>query len=175
MLDKEIVKEKEEERIKTEDITDEIEFAAFGQQVIRNGEITDLGTIAQQFSDVRHLFKLPNLGDVSQIKKEVGKVVGGALWFGENQLIRIQDWDRRRGALSRPVELDWSYIRQREGFQKRSTEEWRRIVAEAFRLKGYRRIERDERPPQEPGEFRFDPANTNLVDCSTSFLRNGYA
>jgi hypothetical protein len=85
-------------------------------------------------------------------------------WVGENQLVNVEDWDRRRGALSRPVELDWSYIKNREGVMTRTRDEWIALLAEAFRLKGYRRIEGDARPPQEPGEFRFDPANKCLID-----------
>jgi hypothetical protein len=148
-------------QVPPENVTDQIEFAVFGQQVIREGRSVDLSTITQQFSDVRHLFRLPNIQDV--LGREEARE---ALWFGENQLVgdRPEVWDRRRGALSRPVELDWSYITER-GFRRRDPKEWREeVVAKAFEQKGYKRIQGDVRPPEKPGEFRFDPANTDLVD-----------
>ena len=44
-----------------EDITNNIEFAIFGQQVIKNGQLVDFINIIEQFCDIRHAVNLPNL------------------------------------------------------------------------------------------------------------------
>lgn len=139
-------------------VTKDVEFAVFGQQVIRDGEVVDLGTIADQFADVRHLLKLPNMKDI------LGPEMDQDFWLGENQLIGIKpgDYDRRRGALSRPVYLEWKYFTERQGLKRRTDDEWRVIIKAALELKGYRFV--PDRPPQQPGEFRFEPGNTKLVD-----------
>ncbi len=38
-----------------------IKFAIYGKLLVKNGEVEDKATIAEQFQDVRHLFSLPNL------------------------------------------------------------------------------------------------------------------
>ncbi len=138
-------------------ITEDVEFAVFGQQVIRDGRAVDLGTITHQFSDVRHLFRLPNLRP--SFPKYGLRDPDADIWFGEAEL--LEDADTRRGALSRPALLKM--------FHKGGpyvpgvvSEKERDVVADAFQAAGYVHV--PEGPPRRPGEFRFDPASNDLVD-----------
>jgi len=102
-------------------ITDKIEFAVYGQQVIRDGEIVDLGNTIPEYSDLRHVFFLPNMnpGGDPLVGREngAGKFVSDPdqgrpreifdrkqtddVWFGEFAL--LGDEDKCKEALSGPV------------------------------------------------------------------------
>jgi hypothetical protein len=80
----------------------DIEFAVYGQQLIRNGELVPLESIAPQFCDVRHLFAL------IQLK---GRFFGSAhteeVYFGEAQF--FDDPTLCRRAFHEPVLFDTQY------------------------------------------------------------------
>lgn len=69
---------------------DLIEFAVSNQQLIREGEIVPIVTTCHQFSDVRHLLKLPNLNPPAPLySAEPPKPDGGyrpRQYFGKEQL-----------------------------------------------------------------------------------------
>lgn len=107
-------------------IADQIEFAASGQLLIREGALIESSEIVHQFSDIRHLLSLPNLNpevplfelrntnfeplDRGQPRYYFGYEQKDAIWFAEAQL--LEDRNLRRAALKGPVELSRLY----EGF-----------------------------------------------------------
>ena len=95
-----------------EDITNDIEFAVYGTQVLRNGELVDFTNIVEQIADVRHLFKLPNLNPTTRTSTEpnnrprrfFGEKQFDDVWFGEAELLKNPAL--RRAALVEPVLLN---------------------------------------------------------------------
>lgn len=116
----------------TEDITDRIEFAVYGTQVLRDGELVDFSGIVEQIADVRHLFRLPNLNPNENTQHEphrrprrfFGERQYDDVWFGEAEL--LTNLALRRAALTEPVLLnrqfehmgaDTEYVREILGSQ----------------------------------------------------------
>jgi hypothetical protein len=135
-------------------ITDEIEFAVFGQRVVSSGKVVEFREIAEQFVDIRHLFKLPNLNPnfkfnpkkVKQFNRPrhlFGKDRNHDIWFGERQLLNQKE--KLLNAFDAPILLDIDF----DGMGA----EWDLIEA-AFQLNGYQRIPKDAYAPQKPGEWR---------------------
>jgi hypothetical protein len=108
-----------------EPIADQIEFAASGQLLIRDGSPVKLQEIVHQFSDIRHLVALPNLNPNGPLYKDdgppsitlddrrlddnksryyFGKEQRDDVWFGESQLLR--DRNLRLAALYGMIELN---------------------------------------------------------------------
>ncbi len=136
-------------------IADQIEFAVYGKPIIRNGHVLDMRATCHQYSDIRHLFLLPDL-NLSKQGFFYGKQQEGPIYFGEAQL--LNDRNLRRAALSGPIELDRLY----RGLSV-SVED----VRSALTSLGY--MER--RQPTgllRRGEWRFTPEDNRLVDI---FLR----
>lgn len=98
-----------------EDITERIEFAVFGQQLVRNGELVDFRRIVNQFEDIRHLFKLPNINpniDLDVVKQRrrprmlFGEDRNDDVWFGEREMTISGKEDLLRHALTEPILLN---------------------------------------------------------------------
>jgi len=91
------------------DVTDQIEFAVYGTQVLRNGELVHFSNIVEQIADVRHLFKLPNLNPTSETTSDpqhrprrfFGEKQYDDVWLGEAELLK--NLALRRAALAEPV------------------------------------------------------------------------
>lgn len=153
------------------DITDQVEFAVYGTQVLGNGELADFSNIVEEIADVRHLFRLPNLNPGTTTTSEphrrprrfFGKKQYDDVWFGEAEL--LQNQNLRRAALTEPVLLN----RQ---FQNMGAD--REFISEMFGRSGYREEQtthRGLRPSN--GSWRFRQENDELVEVK--LLRNVYA
>ncbi|MCK4999578.1 MAG: hypothetical protein KAS23_08580 [Anaerohalosphaera sp.] len=94
-LEKVIVRSKEDR------ITDEIEFALSGKQIVEKGHDISLSSAIDQFQDVRHVFNVP----VVNVRNPSGKE-NGTINFGEHVL--FHDLNARRGALAAPIIIDLS-------------------------------------------------------------------
>lgn len=134
-----------------EPIADKLEFAVYGKAAIRNGCVLDFREDCHQYSDIRHLFLLPDLNP-NRRGSFFGQRQEGAIYFGEAQL--LSDRNLRRAALSGPIELDRLYAGMGA-----STEQVRNA------LKG---LDYDEAPLAagllRQGEWRFVPEDDKLVD-----------
>jgi len=99
----------------------------YGQQVIRNGELVDLRSTILQYSDLRHIFLLPNLnpsytlpiafndkweptsyGNQARPRTVFSRQQSDDVWLGEFALLR--DRNRRMAALSGPVSFELSEL-----------------------------------------------------------------
>lgn len=108
-------------------IADKLEFAVYGQQVIRNGELVDLRSTILQYSDLRHIFLLPDLnpsyplpiafndkGEPTRYENQArprtvfSRQQSDDVWLGEFALLR--DRNRRMAALSGPVSFELSEL-----------------------------------------------------------------
>lgn len=146
------------------DITDEIEFAVFGQKLVENGELVDFASIADQFADVRHLYKLPNINPNKPLSPQIvstrktlqlvqpnwprmlfGEKREHDVWFGECQMINPDYIDLLTHALTEPVLLDITF--------NTMGADWGLIEA-TFHGTGYRRIQEKNAPPRARGEWR---------------------
>jgi hypothetical protein len=100
-----------------QNIAEEIDFAASGQLLIRDGNVVRSQEIIDQFSDVRHLLALPNLNPngplyIDQSKKldsgkprpYFGRQQEEDLWFGEAPLLQYRN--TRRAAVNGVIELN---------------------------------------------------------------------
>jgi len=95
-------------------VADQIEFAVYGQQTIKpngngsSGEVFEIGEIVHQFSDVRHLFQLPNLNPpAGRPRYYFGRNQTDDIWFGEAEL--LDNRNLRRAALAGSIELNRLY------------------------------------------------------------------
>lgn len=144
-------------------IADKIEFAVYGQQVVRNGKVNLKNTILEH-SDIRHIFLLPNLNppwklpdiDKGPPRFIYGKKRDKAVWFGEAQLIRERNL--RKAAYDVPLELN----RLHEGMGV-SKSHIRKIMEGAFEGEEYK-AETTFLRPLIQGEWRFVPEDDNLVE-----------
>jgi hypothetical protein len=146
----------------------EVEFAVSGKPVIRKGEKVDFTSVVHQFSDMRHLFQLPNLnpdrplpdvpGDQGRRRYYYGRYWDDDVWFGEKQL--LDDWNLQRTALRGAIVLDRLYAGMGASEEQ---------VAGAMKLTDYQ-PPRDPRSLQE-GEWQFVPWNKNLVEV---YLRRNF-
>ncbi len=122
-------------------ITDAVEFAFFGQQVISKGEPVALEQIADQFFDVRHLFRLPLLPESAYFEHPQPFQP----WFGEAELLRRPE--QRRRALGGPVLLEcMDYAPGADA----------PTIRQAFLDSGYEAVTG---PPERPGQFRLVPVS----------------
>lgn len=146
-----------------EPIADKIEFAVYGQQVIRNGQVNLKNTILEH-SDIRHLFLLPNLNppwelpgvDEGLPRFIYGKKRDKAIWFGEAQL--IGERNLQKAALYVPLELSRLY--EGMGISKGHI---RKMMEGVFRGEDYCE-ETTHLRPLKKGEWRFVPEDDNLVE-----------
>lgn len=81
-------------------ITEQIEFALSGKQIIQKGHDISLSSAIDQFQDVRHIFNVP----VVPVRNPSGEKIGD-INFGEHVL--FHELNARRGALSSPIIIDF--------------------------------------------------------------------
>ena len=152
-------------------ITDDVEFAVYGTQVLRQGELVELSDIVEQIADVRHLFKLSNLNPLSQTQNEphrrprrfFGEKQFDDVWFGESELLK--NLALRRAALTQPVLLN----RQFEHLGADPE-----FVKEIFEQQGYKKDKQKDRfIRHSDGTWRFREETDELVEVK--LLRNVYA
>lgn len=147
--------------IENDDLKDQIEFAVFGQQLVEDGQLVDFRTIAEQFADVRHLYKVPNINPDQDFSEVGGKRTGIPtaqakrprflanaardyhVWFGEHELTDAKNIDLLRHALTEPVILSTEVL----GPDKV-------LVELAFAAQGYRKLDQQE-PPRDRGSWRW--------------------
>lgn len=96
-----------------EGIANKIEFAIFGQQLVKNNIIVpDLEDQIHQFADIRHVFQLPNINpreklhgnDTGYPRMYFGRKQNADVWFGEEQLLSSRNL--RKAALRGSIELE---------------------------------------------------------------------
>jgi hypothetical protein len=143
-------------------VADAIEFAVSGKPVIRNGAVVNLGRRTRQFTDLRHLIKMPNLNPVGPIPQSpgdsgrprpfFGRPQRDDVWFGEAQL--RDDENLQRLAMGGPVILSCLY--EGLGVSKEH------LVA-ALDANGYVRALNPIVDLIE-GQYRFDPVDDTLVE-----------
>jgi hypothetical protein len=153
------------------DITDDIEFAVYGTQLLREGELVEFSGIVEQIADVRHLFKLPNLNPKGITKNEPHKLPRrffgerqyDDVWFGEAEL--LTNLAIRRAALTEPVLLN----RQFEHMGADPN-----YIREIFESQGYREDKQKDRLLRySDGTWRFREETDELVEVK--LFRNVYA
>ncbi|MCK5129509.1 MAG: hypothetical protein KAQ68_06645 [Clostridiales bacterium] len=81
-------------------ITEHVEFALSGKQIVQNGYDISLSSAIDRFQDVRHIFNVP----VVPVRDHTGKV-SGTINFGEH--ILFNELNARRGALGSPIIIDF--------------------------------------------------------------------
>lgn len=81
----------------------DIALAVSGRQLVRNRELVLLEKVVHQFTDVRHIFSLPELRGTF-----FGDAAPQSVYFGEAQF--FDDPELRLRALSGPVLLDTTYV-----------------------------------------------------------------
>lgn len=164
------------EESSNKDITDDTEFAVFGQQLVEDGQIVDFRNIVTQFEDIRHLFKLPNINPSESLpgarQAERPRMLFGDdrhddVWFGERELTQPETVDLLMHALSEPILLN----RQFESMGATVD-----LIEAAFHAStggGYRRLEGAEEsfPPRERGTWRHYSENSIQIYLQ----RNVYA
>ncbi len=97
------------------DLKDDIEFAIFGQRLVAGGQIEDFRHIVNQFEDIRHLFKLPNINPdidfpgISNPKRPrflFGDEREDDVWLGEREMRAEGNENLLRYALTEPILLN---------------------------------------------------------------------
>ena len=132
---------------------DKIEFAVFGQQVIRDDHVVSPRQFVHQFADIRHLLTLPNLNPKSaETRFFFGAERKDDVWFGEAQL--LDDRNLRRAALTGSVELNRLY--KGLGCPKDYLESVLNRYGKFVNNETFRSLE--------PGEWRWIPEDDNLVE-----------
>lgn len=147
---------------------DEIEFAIYGKQVIRKGEILKIDRITSEFSDLRHLFLMPNLNPPKKLYERdrgrprfyFGREQSEHVWFGEAEL--LSNPNTQKAACTGPVFLSRLYNGMGASIEQ---------IRGAMTREGYKEIE-DSREPLEEHQFRFVPEDDSLVEVY--FRRNTY-
>lgn len=136
------------------DVDDEVEFAVSGKPVIRNGETVDFATVVHQFSDMRHLFQLPNLNPPDgRPRFFFGRTwEEGDVWLGEKQL--LDDRNLQRAAIKEAVILDRLYSGMGASEEQ---------VRDSMESAGYE-LEQDTRASLTEGKWRFILENRNLIE-----------
>lgn len=152
---------------------DRIEFAVYGQQVIANGRRVPLKQNVLEFSDLRHVFLLPNLnperimydGDPGIPRFIYGREQYDPVWFGEAQL--LNDRNLRRAALLGPIELSRLHLGMgvsmahvRAAMEGQYPKADRGVYSAADRYEE----ETTHLRPLRQGEWRFVPEDSNLVE-----------
>jgi len=98
-----------------------IEFAVYGQQLVRAGELVRLHSVVHEFGDIRHIYMLPNINrddDYRQESEDLGipeyaqvprslfnQRTRDDVWLGEAALIQ-GDRNLRVAALEQSIQLD---------------------------------------------------------------------
>jgi hypothetical protein len=147
---------------------DAIDFAVYGQQIVRAGEPTGVSRIAHEFSDLRHIVQMPNLnprdpfdGETSGYPRSYFASKQYAdVWFGEAQL--IDDRNYQRLACLGPIFLSRLY----RGLSV-PVDQLRGAMARA----NYTEVTAPRKDLDE-GEYRFVPEDDTLVEIH--FKRNTY-
>jgi len=147
---------------------DEIEFAVYGKQVIRKGEIVKTDRITSEFSDLRHLFLMPNLNpsdklytrDRGRPRFYFGREQSENVWFGEAEL--LNNPNTQKAACTGPVFLSRLYNGMGASIEQ---------IRGAMKREEYKEIE-DSREPLVEHQFRFVPEDDSLVEVF--FRRNTY-
>jgi len=101
--------------LNNEPIADKIEFAVYGQLVIKPksdqniSQIFHPKDIIHQFSDMRHIFQLPNLNPKDDLRPReyFGREQYDDIWFGEAELIDSRNL--RKAAIADSVEFNTLY------------------------------------------------------------------
>ena len=157
-------------------IADKIEFAVYGQRLIRNGfdgedrpELFHPRDIIHQFSDIRHIFQLTNLNpnDGSRPRIYFGKQQEGDIWFGEAALIRNRNL--RRAAIADSIEidtLDSGLGVSSDEVQRHLTEARYSHCPNPSRRLHYDKIPPHQNHPEDPSkaEWRFVAEDPSLVE-----------
>lgn len=120
------------------DETEHIALAVSGKPIVRNSKVLDLGPYIDRWSDVRHIFTLPKVGDI---------------YFGEQFLIDI---NRRRQALYSPVLVP-------RAIQRGPVLKFQ-LIKKALEKEFYTDVRKENRPPARPGEFGLCPEDDDFVD-----------
>jgi hypothetical protein len=165
--DKKVTKD-EMEDISWKPSGDDIEFAVYGKQVIREGKIVEINRITGEFSDLRHLFRMPNLNpndklyidDSGYPRYYFGKNQNDNVWFGEAEL--LEHPNEQRAACCGPIFLSRLYRGMGASVEQ---------IRGAMGKEGYKEIN-DTREPLKEGEFRFVQDDDSLVEVY--FSRNKY-
>ena len=159
-----------------------IEFAASNQQIIRDGQVVDLGTIVDQFSDLRHLIRMPNLNPAKQLfdgeqpnattkscrpRTYYGQEQFGDVWLGEELFLR--DIKARRLALSGPVPLDFPDGADERKLRGALGERLSRDLSMEMRYQ-----EAEGASQLKGGEWRFERVDPQAQRLDIFFRRNKY-
>lgn len=162
---------------------DRIEFAASNQQIIHDGQVVELGGIIDQFSDLRHVLRMPNLNPTEQLvdgeprneatksyrpRSYYGQRQYGEVWLGEELFLR--DTNARRLALSGSVVLDFPPGADAARLRGALKEPWRKQLANEMQ---YKEIDRSRRPSSS-GEWRFEWNDPQTQRIDVYFRRNIY-
>lgn len=139
---------------------DDIEFAVYGKQVIRDGQVVNLSRITHEFSDLRHLVQMPNInpdtplfnGDPGRPRFYFGRMQHADVWFGEAQL--LDDTNLQRAACAGPIFLSRLYRGMGASVEQ---------IRGAMQIAGYREVT-NPRQPLGVGEYRFVPEDDTLVE-----------
>lgn len=147
---------------------DSVEFAISNQQVIRNGKIVPVVTTCHQFSDIRHLIKMPNINPKRQLypgeplnRHYFGNPKEGDIWFGEKAFLEDESRNLLRAALTSPVVLEFT-----PGADKQR-------LRGALEQAGYQEVY-DPLEPLTRGRWRFVPRSTHVNVVEIFFKRNTY-
>ncbi len=152
---------------------DAIDFAVYGKQVIRDGNIVKINRITGEFSDLRHLFLMPNLNpkiengkkklhrdDLGRPRFYFGKEQNDNVWFGEAQL--LDNPNDQRAACCGPILLSRLYRGMGASVEQ---------IRGAMFWEDYNEIH-DNREPLKEGQYRFVPDDDSQVEVY--FRRNTY-
>ncbi len=148
-----------------------IEFAVYGQQMIKDGKNTPLECIMTEFADIRHIFKLPNLNRAPKLNPDdddeedytsetfsagiteyalpprnlFNQSTHDSVWLGEAALIQ-GDRNLKVAALYQPIQIDLRSLG--------APREWIEIVLTKEHDKYHTYCKVDHRPTRK-GEWRW--------------------
>lgn len=155
-----------------------IEFAVCGRRVCRGGHVTKLANIVREFSDARHVFKMPNLNpdlDVdeardlgieeyrSRPRNLYNESTRNDVWLGETALIQ-GDRNLRVAALGHSIQLNLRELG--------APREWIDLVLKRDARRGYTEVEADA-DITKAGQWRWVPEGRETW-LEIFFLRNQY-
>lgn len=171
-------------QIDNKPVADQIEFAVFGQQMIRpnlynpnDSEIFEPRELVHQFSDIRHLIQLPNLnpkknytslkGDKGRPRIFFGKPQNGDIWYGESELLNNRNL--MKAAINGSVEL--SRLHDGLGVSEDQVENSLKEAGYSMIENPLKPIQYDEIPIHQDlpndsriAEWRFVPEDTTLTE-----------
>lgn len=140
-------------------VADQIEFLVFGQRIIKDGNFVNFENTIDQFSDLRHIFTLPNINpEQGRPRPLYGQEQHDDVWFGEPEL--LEDMNLRLAALRGFVRLD----RTISGASQELIEQSMRSLEDRI-YRGEERIyTRSPTRPTQPGQWRFLPDDDRIVE-----------